>query len=365
MGGKSSPPPAPDPNATASAQSQYDKSTAAYNAALNRYNVYTPYGNQTWQRSGTDASGAPIYSQNISLSPQAQATLNQNMANANNLSQTQGQLLNNARTGLAQPVNTEGLPGYAGPVNHGDLSGLANQATQASYNSQMSMLEPQYAQQQEQTKNELANQGLAADSEAYQNAMGNLNRQQDWSRTQAANNATLQGMQYDNQLFNQGVSNAYLQNQAQQGGFQQALTLHDQPLNEYNSMMTGTQVQAPQFQSNPTVMANAPNYQNAVNSAYQGQLNAYNAQTGSQNSFMGGLMGVASAMPWGQWFSDRRLKSKIIRIGTHKSGIGIYEYDIFGKRQRGVMADEVEAVIPEAVIAHPSGFKAVDYARLQ
>jgi hypothetical protein len=395
MGGKSSTPPAPDPNATAAAQNKYDQNNAVFNAALNRYDVNSPFGGLTWKRTGTDASGAPIYQQNISLTPQAQATLDQTQGNALGLAQTQGQLMQNARNGLAQPVNTSNLPGwasgvrdtgpgYAGPVAGGDLAGLANNARQASYDSQMSLLEPQFSQQRQQMQTQLANQGLAMDSEAYKNAMGNLDRQQDWTRTQAANNATLNGQQYENQLFNQGATNAglqntaqqgyfnqglmnsQLQNAAQQGGLQQALTLHDQPLNEYNSMLTGTQIQAPQFQGTPTVMANPASYQNAVNSAYQGQLNAYQAQTGSQNAMTGGLfgLGAATAPYWSQWFSDRRLKSNIVRVGTHRLGIGIYEYDIFGKRQRGVMADEVQQVKPEAVSAHPSGFKMVNYGAL-
>lgn len=63
-------------------------------------------------------------------------------------------------------------------------------------------------------------------------------------------------------------------------------------------------------------------------------------------------------------YSDRRLKSNINRIGTHPLGIGIYEYDIFGKHDIGVMADEVEAVLPSAVTTHSSGYKMVDYGKL-
>ena len=62
--------------------------------------------------------------------------------------------------------------------------------------------------------------------------------------------------------------------------------------------------------------------------------------------------------------SDRRLKSNIKRIGTHKLNIGIYEYDIFGKHQIGVIADEVEAIMPDAVITHPSGYKMVNYSMI-
>jgi len=63
-------------------------------------------------------------------------------------------------------------------------------------------------------------------------------------------------------------------------------------------------------------------------------------------------------------FSDRRLKSNIVRIGTHSLGIGLYEYDIFGKRTTGVMADELLEVMPQAVSVHSSGYYMVDYGMI-
>jgi hypothetical protein len=65
------------------------------------------------------------------------------------------------------------------------------------------------------------------------------------------------------------------------------------------------------------------------------------------------------------FFSDRRLKKNIVRIGTHKLGIGIYSYDyVWGESAVGVMADEVRAVMPGAVIETASGFDAVIYSML-
>ena len=70
--------------------------------------------------------------------------------------------------------------------------------------------------------------------------------------------------------------------------------------------------------------------------------------------------------------SDRNAKQNIVRIGTHPLGIGLYLFDYkpefepvagYG-RQFGVMADEVEAVLPQAVVMHPDGYKRVDYALL-
>lgn len=59
--------------------------------------------------------------------------------------------------------------------------------------------------------------------------------------------------------------------------------------------------------------------------------------------------------------SDRRLKSNIIRIGTHPLNIGWYEYTIDGHREQGVMADEVLQVKPEAVVTRSDGYLMVNY----
>lgn len=70
--------------------------------------------------------------------------------------------------------------------------------------------------------------------------------------------------------------------------------------------------------------------------------------------------------------SDRGIKRHIVRIGAHPLGIGLYLFDYkpayrdaWGHdHQFGVMADEVEKVMPEAVSVHPDGYKMVNYAML-
>jgi hypothetical protein len=70
--------------------------------------------------------------------------------------------------------------------------------------------------------------------------------------------------------------------------------------------------------------------------------------------------------------SDRNIKENIVRVGEHSLGIGLYLFDYkpefreewgFG-RQFGVMADEVETVMPQAVSIHPDGYKMVNHAML-
>lgn len=70
--------------------------------------------------------------------------------------------------------------------------------------------------------------------------------------------------------------------------------------------------------------------------------------------------------------SERRVKENIIRIGEHPFGFALYLFDYrpdycaqWGHgRQFGVMIDEVEIAMPEAVSMHPDGFKRVDYGML-
>ncbi len=73
-----------------------------------------------------------------------------------------------------------------------------------------------------------------------------------------------------------------------------------------------------------------------------------------------------------QMVSDRTTKENIVRIGTHPLGIGLYLFDYKPEyrdanghgRQFGVMADEVEGVLPAAVLEHADGYKMVDYGLL-
>lgn len=70
--------------------------------------------------------------------------------------------------------------------------------------------------------------------------------------------------------------------------------------------------------------------------------------------------------------SERRVKEKIIRVGDHPLGFGLYLFEyrpefqaLWGRsRQFGVMIDEVETVVPEAIFMHADGYKRVDYGVL-
>jgi hypothetical protein len=162
------------------------------------------------------------------------------------------------------------------------------------------------------------------------------------------------------------LQSAQFGNTAANQALQQQLALRNQPLNEITGLMGASQVTVPQFQGYQGATQTAPNLYGAAQNQYQAGLDQYNAKVASNNATTSGLFGLGSSLIGaGAMLSDRRLKSNIVRIGTHPLGIGVYEYDIGGERQRGVMADEVEGVRPDAVITRPDGYKMVNYGMLQ
>jgi hypothetical protein len=84
----------------------------------------------------------------------------------------------------------------------------------------------------------------------------------------------------------------------------------------------------------------------------------------------GGSLGDATVKDMAP--SDPALKENTVRIGTHPLGFGLYLFDYKQEyrgrwgtgRQFGVMADEVESVLPQAVTVHADGYKVVDHTML-
>ena len=112
-------------------------------------------------------------------------------------------------------------------------------------------------------------------------------------------------------------------------------------------------------------------YMQQIGGNYGGQSTQVQSQKGGGNPFadiasLGGGLGTAAigtALLMGK--SDIRLKTDIKRVGQTDSGIPIYtfRYKSGGPIVMGVMAQDVEKVMPEAV-GEIDGFKAVDYGRI-
>ena len=263
-----------------------------------------------------------------------------------------GQALQAGQYGNQAVAQNFGL-GQAANAAQNAAIGQNQQAALAQYQAQLGGQQQGFGQQV--TQRQLGNQAIGQ------------NQQTALQQQQAA-------LAAQNQQYNQLLAGAQFGNTAQQQSLGQQLQLRGQPLNEIIGLMGGSQIQMPQFQGyQPTNIAPAPVFAGAQAAGQAGMQN-YGIQQSGANAQTAGLygLGAAGAGAYGMMnaaaplaFSDRRLKSNVERVGTHSLGIGIYEYDIFGERQRGVMADEVEAIMPKAVIKHPSGFKMVNYGALQ
>jgi hypothetical protein len=122
--------------------------------------------------------------------------------------------------------------------------------------------------------------------------------------------------------------------------------------------------------------------------------NQINAITGAANARAAGQIGSANAISnalgqatsvYGMYNqnqllnrylnptgSDISIKENIRQIGVLSNGLGVYEYEYkpaykntWGHGQQiGVMAQEVEKIIPEAVSVHSDGYKMVDYSKI-
>lgn len=385
--GKDSPSPPPSPNYTQLAQQQGASNieTAQVNAKLSNPNITTPLGTRTVSY----GSGAPTFNQSAydaamkayteglrNPQPQGDGTTvggkgggvggtdtskppnpsdfymtsgDPNQSNVNITLSPEQQKLYEGQTALSQGLLNLGQgsldqtsASLSKPQDFQSIQDLADQ----SYGQQTSRLDPQWQQASQQKASELANQGIVQGSEAYDNAM---------------------------RVFNQGKNDAYTQARlAAQATMPQNFQLQTaermQPLTELNAIRTGSQPQMPQFQSFTGSNAQPAPIMQAGQLQNQYDLGLYNSQVGQQNSAMSGLFGLGGALGSAAMnaglFSDRRLKSNVVRIGDHPLGIGIYEYDIFGHRERGVMADEVLTVRPEAVMRGADGWLRVDYGRL-
>lgn len=175
--------------------------------------------------------------------------------------------------------------------------------------------------------------------------------------------------QAQTQLFGQNLTNAQLNNATSAQQLQQNQAIQQNPINIINALRSGAQMQTAQIPqvnvSNPGQLGqwSGADYLGAAQA--QGQQSQ--AQANSINSLIGQGIGAAGSVAGG-WLSksDVRLKKNIVKLGIHKTlGIGLYTWDyLWGQKGAGVMAQELQKVMPEAVFEMDDGYLAVNYAML-
>ena len=288
MGKKTAAPPTPDYKGAAIEQGAANLEAARATARLSNPNTYTPYGTQLISYDGD----IPTIRQ--TLTPTAQKTLEAQQGVELSLANLGAKGANTASNVLDKPFS------FGGPdvQTSLDLSNVAKMPVNAGMTGQeaiMQRLEPSLARQRTSTETQLINQGLRPGTEAYDNAINLLGQQETDARTQAV----VQGLNLDiganQQGYGQALESGKFGNTAQQQMLAQAIQGRQMPLNEITALMSGSQIQNPQFgaYSGSTVQA-APLFAGAQ---AQGQFeqNKYNQQVAQNNAMTQGLFSLAGA----------------------------------------------------------------------
>jgi len=288
--GKSAPaaPATPDYVGAAREQGAANVETARVQSKLNNPNTYTPYGTQLVSYDGDQ----PTITQ--TLTPQAQKTLEEQQNVQYQLASLGGKGATLASDVLDKRFN------FGGPdvQTSLDLSNIAKMPVNAGTTAQeaiMSRLEPSLAKQRVSTETQLINQGLRPGTEAYDNAIQLLGQQENDARTQAA----LQGINVDMganaQGFSQAATGATFANTAQQQALAEAIQQRQMPLNEITALMSGSQIQNPQFGAyQGTNVATTPIFA-ATQAKGQADQNTYNQQMAAANANTAGMYSLGGA----------------------------------------------------------------------
>ena len=401
--------------------------TSAANAANNRINQVTPYGNSTYQQTGTDQYGNPTYTMNTTAAPFVQNAINAqggqlmsygtpfqsptfnsvgDMPSMNYYgSRLNQQQFDPAKQLLALPkfdVNTQidksQLPSYG--INPGETY----------ENAIMRRLEPTLQRQSQSSDAQLANQGIVPGTRAYETAKLLLAQQQNDARTSAIVGGMDTGLRANQQAFGQDVSQIGLNLAGQEQSFTQPLRTNVQNMgaNElaYNQQLQnqtlGMNAQQQAFVQEmskyllpaqvagmlknlstptyaPTNTIPGTDFMGAMGLTNQSQQANANAENARNNAMIQGLFSIGGSLagaPKGSLdfmkFSDIRIKENIKPVGVLPNGLNVYEFDYkpqfkdiagYGKHI-GVMAQEVEKVMPYAVINANNGYKMVNYSML-
>lgn len=216
-------------------------------------------------------------------------------------------------------------------------------AEQATYNSYNNLLQPTFANQTNDLQARLANQGLSVGSEAYQRAMNDLQQNQNNALNQAAYQSVLNGQNAYSQSLQDQINSASFSNAAQSNYINQLLSALQNSISGYTNAMNQFNIQS---QADNRIAQNK--YLNAQ------------AQSRAGNDFLNSAVSAAASAFMA---SDARLKENLKPVGRLDNGLTVYCFNFKGSAvsQIGLIAQEVEKIIPEAVYEGEDGFLKVNY----
>lgn len=343
--GSSSPAPAgPTPEEKTAASDQQAQIRADY---ANRPTIETPWGTESWTgAAGTDPYGNPItnWTMKTTLDPQSQATLDAQQAGDLSKAQTAQQQLGRIQESFATPFDWQNLQSMAGVPQAGNLQGgqgiLAGldmsslgampQADAAERqrieNMMFERMRPEHQASQQALETKLQNMGLTRENPQFDkelqrlqdnqarerfNAMemggqemqrlfnmGLQGRQQGWQellgsgqfQNEAQAQKFLQESTAGEQNYGQQMRSAAYQNQLRQQQIAEQMQQRNMPLNEYNALMSGTQVGMPDMPDfSESAKAGVTDYAGAAR-------DAYNAKQAKKGGLLSGLAGIGGSI---------------------------------------------------------------------
>jgi hypothetical protein len=282
-------------------------------------------------------------------------------------------------------------------------------------------LNPQLQRERGNIEQRLADQGIRYGSQAYASAMDDYNRQandarlgvtaaggaeqqrmMDMAAKQAGFQNTAQQQAYEqamgrgtfaNQAQGQNFSQAAMRGQFEQSGLAQQLAqaqsgfnaqnmarnqyiteqyqARNQPINEISALMSGSQVQNPNFVNAQQPQIPTTDVAGLINTRFNQEMDIYKQESAQQQALMGGIFGLAGGM----LKSDRREKEDAHKIATvfaagddgERKELPIYDYaykaDPEKRRHLGPMAQDVEKIDRRAVKTR-EGVKYIDTGRV-
>lgn len=229
LGKKNSPPPAPNFQAAAQQQGQDNMATARLQTELNRPSEMGPAGSRTWTQNGDQ------WSSNTSLSPELQGMLDKSTTAAN---------------------NTLG----------GDFGAGRDAIVDALYRRSTRLMDPQYAQSEDQMRSDLVNRGFSVGDKGYTTATDNFQRMKD-----------------------EDYANA--RDRAMTGGVQQAIMERQEPINEVSNILAMNKFQPYAATSN---ISPAPTFA-GTQAQWGAQMDQANYQQAGQAGLMNGLFGLGAS----------------------------------------------------------------------
>ena len=324
MGKKSSK--APDYEGAAEKQAQASKDVTRDQTWANRPNQWNPWGRTQWQAQSVidPSTGKPVtqWNQYETLSPDAQRALDSQLGLESGRSELAGGMLGRVGQEIGQSMDWDQFGNMTGVGNQplmGDAQGYIDKAENAWYDRSKSRLDDQFGSEQQALDIKLRNQGLKPGDAAYDAAARTLGNRKTDAYQSAMNEAIkasgaegsrLQGMDRTGLGYNQDTiyRQADQANQLRQQAIKEEMTKRGFSLNEINALISGQQVQNPQFESFQSAgRAETPQYNSAaLNQGNYDQANKQGMMSGigslagtAANLYTGGGFGAASGLMGG------------------------------------------------------------------